>query len=254
MTRPPAARPSRRPAAAYVFSPGLWWIGSGMGRSGPEVQILRMCSWGEAAGGLGPAGEGAGGHDVREIRAQLLVAAGVEARDGQRESDLPDRCPARFTVLDRAVRPPDVTACRDNSPLGCCLILQTPGRVGPCQTVLDPARPLSSHQGRTRSRPRRSCRSAWARSRACSGSRAALRPECRSPSGANRWRNDRARSRAWAAGTPVPPSCRPCRPGGHGRLACAVNADEQAGLAFDGRKRGDVDVNRRSAQRQKPMG
>ena len=196
-----------------------------MGRSGPEVQIVQMCSWGEAAGGLGPAGEGAGGHEVREMRAQLLVAAGLEARGGQRESDPPDRCPARFTVPDRAVRPPDVAACRDNSPLGCCLILQAPGMVGPCQAVLDPARPLFSHQGRTRSRPRRSCRSAWARSRACSGSGAALRPGCRSPSGANRWRHDgspsgewcgpgRARPRAWAAGTPVPSSCWPCRPGG----------------------------------------
>ncbi len=28
----------------YVFSPGIWWIGSTMNRSGSEVQILAMYS------------------------------------------------------------------------------------------------------------------------------------------------------------------------------------------------------------------
>ena len=32
--------------AAYVFSPGIWWIGSRMNLSGSEVQILQMYSYG----------------------------------------------------------------------------------------------------------------------------------------------------------------------------------------------------------------
>jgi hypothetical protein len=28
----------------YVFSPGIWWIGLRMNRSGSEVQILQMYS------------------------------------------------------------------------------------------------------------------------------------------------------------------------------------------------------------------
>jgi hypothetical protein len=28
----------------YVFSPGIWWIGSRMNRSGSDVQILQMYS------------------------------------------------------------------------------------------------------------------------------------------------------------------------------------------------------------------
>ena len=32
------------PAEPYVFSPGIWWIGSTMNRSGSDVQILAMYS------------------------------------------------------------------------------------------------------------------------------------------------------------------------------------------------------------------
>ncbi len=31
---------------AMMFSPGLWWIGSRMTRSGSEVQVLQMYSYG----------------------------------------------------------------------------------------------------------------------------------------------------------------------------------------------------------------
>jgi hypothetical protein len=168
--------------------------------------------------------------------AQLLVAVGVEARDGQRESDLPDRCPARFTVPDRAVHPLDVAVCRDNSPPGCCLILQTPGALpdgarsrptlvlAPRADKVPPSQIMSKRMGPEKG---------------VFGSGAALRPGCRSPSGANRWRHDRARSRAWAARTPVPSSCRPCRPGG----------SRQTGLCGQCRQTGRACLRRSEARR-----
>ena len=38
------AREARQAAKAKVFSPGIWWIGSRLNRSGSDVQHLQMCS------------------------------------------------------------------------------------------------------------------------------------------------------------------------------------------------------------------
>ena len=57
------------------------------------------------------------------MRAQLVMAVVMESLDGR--------------VLDRSIHPLDLAVCRDNSPLDCCLILQTSRVVRLGQPVLD---------------------------------------------------------------------------------------------------------------------
>ena len=54
-----------------------------MNLSGSDVHILQMHSYGgEAAEGLEPAGKVVGGHEVCEVRSQLVVVVVVETFDG----------------------------------------------------------------------------------------------------------------------------------------------------------------------------
>ena len=78
----------------------------------------------KAAEGLEPACGFAGCHEVRQVGAQLVMAVVMEALDGR--------------VLDGSVHSLDLAVCRDNSPLDCYLILQTPRMVGIGRPVRDP--------------------------------------------------------------------------------------------------------------------
>jgi hypothetical protein len=68
--------------ANYVFSPGIWWIGSSVNLSGSWVQSLQMASYGVRPKGLESPGEVVGCDEVRQARFELFVGVIEEAFDG----------------------------------------------------------------------------------------------------------------------------------------------------------------------------
>ncbi len=144
-------------------------------------------------------------------------------------------------VFDRSVHPRDLAVCRENSPLDCFLILQTPGVVGLGQAVLDPvgfADHVETH---------------WpgANGVAVPG----LLSELNAPRHclSDQWRSKGSirekgvdlvghslehRRENLPSGAPVSLVCE-LR---HGELAGAVDADKEIQLAFSGLHFGDVDM------------
>src|SRR5215212_6757215 len=67
----------------YMFSPGIWWSGLSVNRWGSIAQGLQMNSYGVRPQGFEATAEVVGGHEVRQVRAQLVVGGVVEALDSR---------------------------------------------------------------------------------------------------------------------------------------------------------------------------
>ena len=86
---------------------------------------------------LQPSPEIIGADEVGEVTSQLIVVVIVEAFDGQRENDSPDRFLIRFTLLDRAVHPFDLAAFRGKGPPDLSFVPQAPRVFDPREPVID---------------------------------------------------------------------------------------------------------------------